>query len=121
MEEKIKRKLVRKSGQVYTETLIEKELFGNHQEFSFESFALHENSAQVGQRSNASKLTVCKSGNGLMFKSEKYSKSRVLTHFHSLGLDEIEILIQFLSTIKPTLKNYSGTVIENTTSQLDVT
>lgn len=109
------KKLVRKSGVYYTETVIEKELFLPHQEFSFQSYTLQETPSGPC-RLNTSKLTVCKNGNGLMFKTEKFGHKRVMTQYHSLGLDEIEILMEYLSGIKSTLKNYAGKVIENTTS-----
>ena len=114
MEIKPKRKIVRQSGSCFSETTIEKELFGEEMEFVNESYT--KSPGTEDKKGNLSLLTVCKSGVGIVVKIETFTEKRKMTRSQQLGLDELNILLEYIEQIKPTIKNFAGSVIEDTST-----
>lgn len=97
----MKKHIVRQSSQIFTETEIDNSMFQHETGIT----------AFDGSQTKTQRFTIEKKyGAGLHISMVKFNKKRIAEFSTEIGLVEIEMLIEFLNSIKSQCRNYSGEI-----------
>jgi hypothetical protein len=95
--------LIKRSGNCYTETQIEKGFVNKELEYDCQSYAKYR--ATGAEKQDLEVLNVKKSGMGVRVTITKVGKKRNTELSISLGKDEVELLKEYFSSVE--IENYN--------------
>jgi hypothetical protein len=112
MKDNIEKLIIRQSGNFFTETLIQNQYY-NRPEMGGE-FMSRNFTGNIEQRDyhNSTQLIIKKdSGAGLHFEITSHRRLRQTTLVYELGLDDLNILEQYIASVKAHMRNYHGDLV----------